>query len=143
MKTIFHLVLLTLIVVSVASSGQKWTQEEKKNAEYFMKSLRLVIETHSISNKGGPGVISYEEFFKSLSLYHRALRESNLVRDDVLDKIHPELKKNYRLYFRKGIELRINARTNRKTYDEIQGSALMDLWEDWYEKNRSNIKIPR
>ena len=82
-------------------------------------------------------------FEQTLSLYHRALAEARLVRDDVLDKIHPELKNSYRLYFQKGAELRISAWTNGKTYDEIQGSALMDSWGDWFEKNRSNIKIPR
>ena len=143
MKAIFRLVLLALIVVSVASCVQRWTQEEKENTDHFLKSLSLVIEAHSNSNKGSPGVTSKQDFEKILSLYRRAFSEANLVRDDVLDKIHPELKNNYRMYFQKGAELRISAWTNRKTYDEIQGSALMDSWGDWFEKNRRNIKIPR
>lgn len=87
--------------------------------------------------------MSTQDFGKKISLYQRAFDEANLVRDDVLDKIHPELKNNYRMYFQKGTELRISAWTNGKNYDEIQGSALMDSWGDWYEKNQSNIKIPR
>ena len=87
--------------------------------------------------------MSKPDFEEILSLYQRALSESNLVRDDVLDKAHPELKNNYRVYFQKGIELRISAWTNTKPYDEIEGSALMDSWGDWFEKNRHNIKIPR
>ena len=62
MKTVFRLVLLTLIVVSVAFCVQQWTQEEKENAEHFLKSLSLVIEAHSNSNKGGPGVMSTQDF---------------------------------------------------------------------------------
>ena len=87
--------------------------------------------------------MSKQDFEKILSLYQRALNEAELVRDDVLDKAHPELKNNYRMYFQKGIELRISAWTNRKPYDEIQGSALMDSWGDRFEKNRRDIKIPR
>jgi hypothetical protein len=143
MKTLFRLVLLALIVVRVSSCVQQWTQEEKENAEHFLKSLSLVIEAHANSNKGGPGVMSTQDFEKHISLYQRAFDEANLVRDDVLDKIHPELKNNYRMYFQKGAELRISAGTSSKNYDEIQGSALMDSWGDWFEKNRSNIKIPR
>jgi hypothetical protein len=143
MKAIFRLVFLSLIVVCVASCDQEWTQEQKENTDHFLKSLDLVIEAHSTSNKGGPGVMPRQDFEKILSLYQRALSESNLVRDDVLDKAHPELKSNYRMYFQKGIELRISAWMNRKTYDEIQGSALMDSWGDWFEKNRRNIRIPR
>jgi len=129
--------------MGVASCGQNWAQEEKENAAHFLKSLDLVIDAHSTSNKGDPGIMSKQDFERMLSLYQRALSESTLVRDDVLDKAHPELKSNYRMYFQKGIELRISAWTNRKTYDEIQGSALMDSWGDWFEKNRRNIKIPR
>jgi len=143
MRRPFQFVLLAVIVVAVTSCGQKWTQGEKENAEHFLKSVDLVIEAHSSSNRGGPGVVSKQDFENILSLYQRALSESNLVRDDVLAKAHPELKDNYRMYFQKGVELRISAWTSGKTYDEIQGSALMDSWGDWFEKNRSNIKIPR
>ncbi|MDD5452279.1 MAG: hypothetical protein PHT49_10330 [Desulfovibrionales bacterium] len=130
-------------MMGVASCDQKWTQNEKENAKHFLKSLDLVIEAHSISNRGGPGMMSKQDFEKILSLYERALSESKLVRDVVLDKANPELKNNYRMYFQKGIELRISAWTNGKPYDEIQGSALMDSWGEWFEKNRHNIKIPR
>ena len=143
MKAICVLVFLSLVVVGDASCGQNWTQEDKENAEHFLKSLNLVIDAHSTSNKGGPGIMSKQDFERILSLYQRALNESTLVRDDVLDKAHPELKNNYRMYFQKGIELRIGAWTNGKTYDELQGSTLMDSWGDWFEKNRRSIKIRR
>ncbi len=143
MKTAFRLVLLALIVVSVLSCVQQWTQEEKENAKHFLNSLSLVIEAHTNSNKEGPGVMSTQDFAKHISLYQRAFDEAKLVRDDILDKIHPELRNNYRMYFQKGAELRIGAWTNGNNYDEIQGSALMDSWGDWYEKNQGNIKIPR
>lgn len=143
MKTVFRLALLALIVVSVSSCVQQWTQEEKENAEHFLKSLNLVIEAHTNSNKRGPGIVSTQDFAKNISLHQRAFDEANLVQDDVLDKIHSELKSNYRMYFQKGAELRISAWMNGNNYDEIQGSALMDSWADWYQKNQSNIKIPR
>jgi hypothetical protein len=145
MKAIYRLIFIFLIVMGVTSciQNQKWTLEEKENVKHFLKSLDLVIEAHSISNKGGQGVMSMQDFKKVLFLYQSALSESNFVRDDVLDKAHPELKNNYRMYFQKGIELRISAWTGGKSYDEIQGSALMDSWGDWFEKNRLNIKIPR
>jgi hypothetical protein len=134
---------LGLILISAVSCVQQWTPEEKGNAEHFVKSLSLILEAHSNPNKRIPGEIARQDFDKIVSLYQDAFKEADLVRDKVLDKIHPELKNNYRLYFQKGVELRISAWTNGKTYDEIQGSALMDSWGDWFEKNRNNLKIPR
>src|SRR5882672_11197441 len=99
---------ITLMIAPVASCGQQWTPEEKGNAQHFLNSLNLVIEAHSTSNKGVPGVIPRQEFERIFSSYQRALSEAKLVRDDVLEKIHPELKNNYRMYFQKGAELRVS-----------------------------------
>ena len=87
--------------------------------------------------------MSRADFDEMLSLYKNALREAAIVTDEVLAKAHPELPKNYRLYFQKGMELRISSWANSRPYEEIQGSALMDSWGDWYEQNQANIKIPR
>ena len=143
MQSLSRWMLLVFLVSGIASCGQKWPESEKENAEHFLKSLRLVVEAHETSNRGGPGAMSRDEFEKVLSSYQRALNEANIVRNEVLDKAHPELRNNYRMYFQKGVELRISGWTNKRQYDEIQGSALMDLWGDWFQRNRGNIKIPR
>ena len=134
-----HLVLLA----SLIGCGQEWSQSEKENAEHFTQSVRLVVQAHEASNKQGAVAMSKTDFDEMLSLYKNALREATLVTDEVLAKAHPELPKKYRLYFQKGMELRISSWTNSRPYEEIQGSALMDSWGDWYEQNRQNIKIQR
>lgn len=142
MRNIGRAIFLIALFPTVVLGGDNWSQSDKKNAEHFIRSLRFIVEASKISNKSGPGLVSKEEFEKILSLYQSALNEANLVKDAVLDKAHSELKVNYRMYFQKGIQLRISAWTNKKQYDEIQGSALLDSWGDWYEKNRNKIKIP-
>ncbi len=134
-----HLVLLA----SLIGCGKEWSQSEKENAEHFTQSVRLVVQAHEASNKQGAVAMSKTDFDEMLSLYKNALREATLVTDEVLAKAHPELPKKYRLYFQKGMELRISSWTNSRPYEEIQGSALMDSWGDWYEQNRQNIKIQR
>ena len=135
--------LYFVLLASLIGCGQKWSQSEKENAEHFIQSVRLVVQAHEASNKQGAGAISRADFDEMLSLYKDALLEATLVTDEVLAKAHPELPKNYRLYFQKGMELRISSWANSKPYEEIQGSALMDSWGDWFELNRRNIKIPR
>ena len=142
MRKILKILVLILMVICVASLNQSWNEKDKENAEHFIKSLQLIIEAHSISNRAG-AQMSNEDFRKILSLYKQAYSESKLVSDKILDKANPELKENYHLYFQKGIELRISGWTDMKPYDEIQGSALLDSWGKWFEKNRYDIKIPR
>lgn len=135
--------LYSILLVSLIGCGQKWSQSEKENAEHFIQSIRLVVQAHGVSNKRGAIAMSRADFDEMLSLYKNALSEAAIVTDEVLAKAHPELPKNYRLYFQKGMELRISSWESSRPYEEIQGSALMDSWGDWFEQNRRNIKIPR
>lgn len=138
-----RIVVASFLVFLLIGCNQKWSQSEKDNAQHFIQSIRLVTQAHAISNKGGPGDMSREDFDKILVLYKSALREANLVTDEVLTKANPALPNIYRSYFQKGIELCISAWENRKPIEVMQGSALVDSWGDWYEQNHRNIKIPR
>lgn len=142
-KPVLRWPLYFILIASFIGCGQQWSHGEKEKAEHFLRSIELVVQAHELKNKRGAGVTSKSDFEETLSLYKSALHEANLVTDEVLAKANPELPKTYRLYFQKGIELRINSWTNGKLYEEIQGSALLDSWGDWYEQNRQQIKIPR
>ncbi len=142
-KPVLRWPLYFALVALLIGCGQQWSQGEKEDAEHFIQSISFAVQAHELSNKRGAGLISKSELDETLSLYKSALREANIATDKVLAKAHSELPKNYRLYFQKGIELRISSWTNDRPYEEIQGSALMDSWADWYERNRQNIKIPR
>ncbi len=137
--------LLTVMAIGflLVACDQKWSKDDKENARHFVNSIELVLQAHSISNSGVSDTVSQSDISQVLSLYEHALSESGKVTDDVLEKAHSELPKHYRLYFQKGLELRIKNLKEYKPYDEIQGSALMDSWGDWFEKNRQNIRIPR
>jgi hypothetical protein len=139
-KLVLHWPLYFALVVLLIGCGQQWSHGEKENAEHFVQSISFVVQAHELSNRRGSGSISKLDLDQILALYKSALRETNIVTDEVLAKTHSELPKNYRLYFQKGIELRINSWTNDRPYEEIQGSALMDSWADWYERNRENIR---
>jgi hypothetical protein len=141
MKT--RLVVASFLVFLLIGCNQKWSQSEKDNAEHFIQSVQLVTQAHAIANKRGLGVMSSEDFDKIVALYKSALREANLVTDGVLAKANPALPNIYRSYFQKGLELRISSWENSKPIDEMQGSALVDSWGDWYAQNHRNIKIPR
>lgn len=143
MNRLLHWPLHLVLLASIIGCGQEWSQSEKENAEHFIQSVRLVVQVHEASNKRGAGAMSRADFDEMLSLYKKALSEAALVTDEVLAKAHPELPKNYRLYFQKGMELRISSWANSRPSEEIQGSALIDSWGDWFEQNRGNIKIPR
>jgi hypothetical protein len=133
----------SLLVFLLIGCNQKWSQSEKDNAEHFIQSIRLVTQAHAISNKRGAEVMSRDDFDKILVLYKSALREATLVTDEVLAKANPALPNIYRSYFQKGIEIRISSWENHKPIDEMQGSALVDSWGNWYEQNHGNIRIPR
>jgi choline dehydrogenase-like flavoprotein len=135
--------LLILALAALMGCGPNWSQDEKDIARHFVESIRLVVQANDAANTRGPGPLSDSDLANALSLYQRALREAHVVTDEVLAKANPELATNYRHLFQKGVELRVSAWTNRSVPEEIQGSALLDSWGDWYQQNRQRIKIPR
>lgn len=118
---------------------QQWSHEERENIEHFLNSMQYVMQAHKITNSNSPSNI---DFNYMEALYKKALNEAELVTDEVLRKANPELLSNYRLYFQKGVKLRISSWEKGTPYDEIQGSALIDSWANWYMQNRNDIKIP-
>jgi hypothetical protein len=62
--------------------------------------------------------------------------------DEVLDKIHPDLKRHWKEEFIEGLRLRISNWEKADMRAEIEGSALLDKFGDWYTTNKQNIRIP-
>lgn len=122
-----------------------WLQEEIINSRYIVKALDERQKAVKISNHGPPGIMNESEFNQMRFHLQEALKYSELVRDDILDKIHPELKMHFRNEFQEGLKLQLIYlnKINNDLYYEIKGSTLQNSWTDWYNCHRKEIKIRR
>lgn len=72
-----------------------------------------------------------------------ALFEAKLLRDEVLAKANEELPKQFRNLYQQSLELRLRNLELGDMTAEIKGSALHDQWVEWFNANRSAIRIPK
>lgn len=91
-KQLRHISLLMLLLLSACSDYDTWTEEQRVNAQNVHRAMELRNDAVNISNRSGPGVIDREEFRQIRLKLREALEHAVAVHDDVLDKLHPELK---------------------------------------------------
>ncbi len=136
---------LTLLCLSSISCGtETWSEAEKENAGHFVQALNHSLQAIRISNAGDPfGVITEAEVSEIIRLNRAALHEAALVRDDVLDKTHPELRRHFREEWQRGVELVTRNLEEGNWSAEVRGAALLNRWADWYLANRAGIRVPK
>ena len=142
-KSIFVVLVFSVLLIGCGNLGSKWTSEEKENIEHYLKSGEAARKAVHISNSGEPyKAVPKSEMEEINRLRDIALKEAILVRDDVLEKAHLDLPSKFRNLYQKGLEIKIE---NVKTGDfekEVQASKLHDKWVDWINANSKKIKIP-
>ena len=126
---------------SAQSSRPSWSAKEKKNAQHFLTSLKIVSRAHAENNRRGFGIRSESEMNKMRSLYRQALNEAQQVDDAVLDKACATLRIPYRDLFQRGVEMRLGAWETADASASIESSKLLDKWADWYVVHGREIKI--
>lgn len=126
-------------------SQADWTRDKRENAVHFIEALNSVMAATEISNRSGAGVVSEEKMSEIIALWDEALRHADLVRDEVLDLIHPELTFRFRNQFEPGVRLRLqNAQSPEGDFSaEVEGGRLISSWGDWFTQVRRNLRIPR
>jgi hypothetical protein len=129
------------------SAAETLTPEQKINAENVIKALNSRNEAARQSNRLGPpgvaGIIDREKIQPILMNMQAAYNYASGVRDDVLDKINPDLKDHWKNEFIEGLRLRISNLEKSDLQAEFRGSDLLDKFGAWFDKNRTQIRIPK
>jgi hypothetical protein len=132
-------------VIKVGSLWDSWTIEEQKNAIHFTNADKAYIRAVAIMNDDRTlGKLQFsdgEEFKGLLRNYKLAASEARMVKDSVLDKIHPQMKINFRTKFQKAAELMVQSLETRDMNSQIRGVQLHGAWVDWWNSNKKQIKI--
>lgn len=116
----------------------------KAEWESFKRSIRLRNEAVNALDPPLAGtkswVIPKETMDATRTKFREALSEANSVSDDLLDKIHPDLRTHYREEFTKAIELQLHGLSEDMSDDYQKGSLLSLKFGEWYEKHQSDLR---
>ncbi len=138
------LLVIGVLVLGAYSAEPSWTDAEKANARYVVLTFREVQEANRVSNSElGYFTASTEEWGQITMHFQNAFRYAEAVNDEVLDKVHPEIREHWRNEMEEGIRLRLINFQEGSFQAEIRGSELLDRFGDWWNANKRNIKVPK
>jgi hypothetical protein len=137
-------IALVLSLLCLACSGPEhdWSPEEIGNAEFFFAALHADLRASEIENLGEPGFDDDQEEAVSLEFREKALQNARNVRNEVLDKAHPELRRHFRGEFERSQQLFLEARRDGNTRLESEAIALRNTFGDWWLRYRAQVVVP-
>lgn len=139
--------LLLAILSVVAACGDpvaSWNLEDKENIRHFFASQMADLDAVRLSNAGASySIMSEAERNEFVRLVRVALSEAKLLRDEVLAKANRDLPKQFRTLYQQSLELRLRNLELGDITAEIKGSALHDQWVEWFNANKSVIRVPK
>lgn len=124
---------------------KNWSSEDRANSRHFILSIQSDLESIRLSNERKSPQLTSDALREMIQLKKTALSEAQTVNDSVLDKIHPDLRQNFRDLYQKGIELRFMnlEQSGGNKLAESQGLLLHNKWSDWFNDNRDRINVPK
>ena len=136
--------LLLLPIAWLACGGEDhgWTPEEIGNAEHLYRALHADLRASEIENLGEPGFDDAKEEEASLEFRGKALRHAGQVRDDVLDKAHPELRAHFRDEFQRAQQLFLDARKEGRPRLETEAIELRNRFGAWWTRHQREVQVP-
>ena len=138
------IIVLLFFLPAVVVACSEWSADEKENSQNILLAFKEVQEATRISNSGpSPAPVPPADLQRLINHYEAALSYAMAVEDKVLGKVHPEIRPHWRGEFEQGLHLRLINFHQGDTQAEIEGSALMDRFGDWWDANKDDIKIPK
>src|SRR5262249_39757284 len=127
-----------------------WTQEEKENLAHLKREIiaaqkaMILIEGFGKTRKA-----TATDGARALELLKDALDESEVVRDDVVAKLHRDVPKAFREKHVSGMMRLVKlleANRDGQQFDAQEFATidgLLDEWDDWANAHRKEMRFPK
>ncbi|MDG2243138.1 MAG: hypothetical protein P8L66_06550 [Rhodospirillaceae bacterium] len=130
-----------LIIIGVWLFYNRWTREDAANAQHYRVAMLEVREAIFYANDKG-GLINPNDVQYLLDRYSIAVQEAELVRDDVLSKLHSKLPDAWHDLFVPSTQIYVRALRDQDRDLARQAGLLQDDWVRWLRLNGHQIKVP-
>jgi len=114
-----------------AKNNAKWKEAEKNKLHYMDLSYEELAKAEKIFSEKTPETFSSHDLHGVVQALGKALSYAELVSDDVLDSIHPEMRVQFRQNYQTGLLKMLNGFKNRDQKSAIEGSKLYEKYRTW------------
>jgi hypothetical protein len=123
----------------------EWTKTEEENLRHLTSSFHARAAAFDIMSSKNASTITAADVALVVNLDKTALSESQLVTDNVLDKIHPDFQRHFNDEYKTSIFLQSQFLDGTRSTDDVfnQANDLANKWADWYESHSKEFHFPQ
>ena len=105
-------------------------------------SYEAVRKAEAIFSQKTPDNFSSSDLKDVVTALEQALSYAELVPDDVLDRIHPQMNMQFRQNYQTALVKMLNGLKNRDQNSAIEGSNLYEKYRTWAFSHRQEFSFP-
>jgi len=117
------------------------TETEEDKSHYIALSYRAVRKAEVIFSEKTPENFNSDDLQNVVQALEQALSYAELVPDDVLDKIHPQMNMEFRQNYQTALVKMLNGFKNRDQKSAIEGSTLYEKYRSWVYSHRQEFSF--
>jgi len=119
----------------------KEKKQKKSSSHYISLSYEALKRAEAIFSGTTPDKFSSEDLQNVTQTLEEALYYAKLVPDDVLDKIHPQMRMEFRQNYQTALANMLNGFKNRDQQSAIDGYKLYEKYSNWAYSHRQEINF--
>jgi len=125
-----------------SQSHFKWKDTEEGRSHHIALSYEAVRKAEAIFSEKTPDNFSSSDLKDVVIALEQALSYAELVPDDVLDRIHPQMNVQFRQNYQTALVKMLNGFKNRDQNSAIEGSKLYEKYRTWAFSHRQEFSFP-
>ena len=127
----------------VSSKGHfNWKETEEGKSHQIALSYEAVRKAEAFFSEKTPDNFSSSDLKDVVTALEQALSYAELVPDDVLDRIHPQMNVQFRQNYQTALVKMLNGFKNRDQNSAIEGSKLYEKYRTWAFSHRQEFSFP-
>jgi hypothetical protein len=136
------------VISDPASAGQPkkhpatWTETERQAVDKITFSYAEVQKAETILSENTPETLTLEDLRSVVNAFDRALSLAESVPDDVLDKLHPDMKEQFRQIYQAGLLRMLTGFRNADQNSAREGADLYQRYSAWVSSHTDELSFP-
>jgi hypothetical protein len=114
----------------------------ERESRKIILSYDAIRKAESVFGKKTPDNFTSTDLNDVITALEQALRYAELVPDDVLDGIHPQMKMQFRQNYQNALVKMLNGFKNRDQNSAIEGSKLYEKYTTWAFSHQEEFSFP-
>lgn len=123
-------------------SHYKWKETCERESRKIILSYEAIRKAESVFAKKTPDNFNSSDMKDVVTALEQALKYAELVPDDVLDWIHPQMNIQFRQNYQTALVKMLNGFKNRDQNSAIEGSKLYEKYRTWAFSHRQEFSFP-